>query len=76
MKSEAVGSLSRACPRSTIALTRTLSIQGALQAGDLMQDLKTGHLLGAAPNAQFWGQVIGATIGAVLSAFLYRLYSL
>ena len=40
-----------------------------------MQDLKTGHLLGAAPKAQFWGQVIGASVGAVLSAFIYRLYT-
>lgn len=30
---------------------------GANQAGDLMQDLKTGHLLGASPRAQFYGQV-------------------
>ncbi|KAM5345582.1 hypothetical protein ACJ41O_011443 [Fusarium nematophilum] len=52
-----------------------VSEAGALQAGDLMQDLKTGHLLGAAPNAQFWGQVIGATAGAVLSAFIYRVYT-
>ena len=48
---------------------------GALQAGDLMQDLKTGHLLGAAPNAQFWGGVIGSAVGAVVSAFIYRLYT-
>ncbi|KAF4507029.1 hypothetical protein G6O67_005706 [Ophiocordyceps sinensis] len=53
-----------------------ISEAGALQAGDLMQDLKTGHLLGAAPKAQFWGQVIGATVGAILSAFIYRLYTL
>ncbi|OIW25880.1 OPT superfamily oligopeptide transporter [Coniochaeta ligniaria NRRL 30616] len=52
-----------------------ISEAGALQAGDLMQDLKTGHLLGAAPKAQFWGQVIGATAGAVVSAFIYRLYT-
>ncbi|KAK1832105.1 putative oligopeptide transporter [Podospora conica] len=52
-----------------------VSEAGALQAGDLMQDLKTGHLLGAAPSAQFWGQVIGATAGAVASAFIYRLYT-
>ncbi|KAK3386930.1 OPT oligopeptide transporter protein-domain-containing protein [Podospora didyma] len=51
-----------------------VSEAGALQAGDLMQDLKTGHLLGAAPKAQFWGQVIGATVGAIVSAFIYRLY--
>ncbi|KAH6971878.1 OPT oligopeptide transporter protein-domain-containing protein [Ilyonectria sp. MPI-CAGE-AT-0026] len=49
--------------------------KGALQAGDLMQDLKTGHLLGAAPKAQFWGQVIGATAGAVLSALIYGVYT-
>jgi len=49
--------------------------KGALQAGELMQDLKTGHLLGAAPNAQFWGQVIGATVGAIVSAFIYQLYT-
>lgn len=52
-----------------------VSEAGALQAGDLMQDLKTGHLLGAAPSAQFWGQVIGATVGAFVSAFIYRLYT-
>ncbi|KAI5864286.1 OPT superfamily oligopeptide transporter [Durotheca rogersii] len=52
-----------------------VSEAGALQAGDLMQDLKTGHLLGAAPKAQFWGQIIGATVGAVISAFIYRLYT-
>jgi OPT family oligopeptide transporter len=52
-----------------------VSEAGALQAGDMMQDLKTGHLLGAAPKAQFWGQVIGATAGAVVSAFIYRLYT-
>ncbi|KAI1388275.1 OPT superfamily oligopeptide transporter [Hypoxylon trugodes] len=52
-----------------------VSEAGALQAGDLMQDLKTGHLLGAAPRAQFWGQIIGATVGAVVSAFIYRLYT-
>lgn len=52
-----------------------VSEAGALQAGDMMQDLKTGHLLGAAPKAQFWGQVIGATAGAIVSAFIYRMYT-
>jgi OPT family oligopeptide transporter len=52
-----------------------VSEAGALQAGDLMQDLKTGHLLGAAPNAQFWGGVIGSAFGAVISALIYRLYT-
>jgi uncharacterized oligopeptide transporter (OPT) family protein len=52
-----------------------VSEAGALQAGDLMQDLKTGHLLGAAPSAQFWGQIIGSAVGAVVSALIYRLYT-
>jgi len=52
-----------------------LSESGALQAGDLMQDLKAGHLLGAAPNAQFYGQIIGSAVGAVLSAVVYKLYT-
>ncbi|CAK7228295.1 OPT super [Sporothrix curviconia] len=52
-----------------------VSEAGALQAGELMQDLKTGHLIGAAPTAQFWGQVIGTSVGAVVSAFLYKLYT-
>lgn len=40
-----------------------------------MQDLKTGHLLGAAPKAQFYGQMIGSAAGAVVSALVYRLYT-
>jgi len=52
-----------------------LSESGALQAGDLMQDLKTGHLLGASPVAQFYGQIIGSAVGAVVSAVVYKLYT-
>ncbi|THW31215.1 oligopeptide transporter-like protein [Aureobasidium pullulans] len=52
-----------------------ISESGALQAGDLLQDLKTGHLLGASPKAQFWGQIIGSAFGAVISACIYKLYT-
>ena len=52
-----------------------ISESGALQAADMMQDLKTGHLLGAAPRAQFWGQMIGSFIGAFVSAAVYKLYT-
>ena len=48
---------------------------GAQQAGDLMQDLKTGHLLGASPKVQFYGQVIGSLWSAVISAGIYKLYT-
>ncbi|KAK4999189.1 OPT superfamily [Elasticomyces elasticus] len=56
-------------------LAGAISESAALQAGDLLQDLKTGHLLGAAPRAQFWGQLIGSAVGAVVSAAVYKLYT-
>ncbi|KAL5403459.1 hypothetical protein PMIN06_009754 [Paraphaeosphaeria minitans] len=56
-------------------LAGAVSESAALQAGDLLQDLKCGHLLGAAPNAQFWGQMIGSAVGAVISALVYKLYT-
>ena len=56
-------------------LAGAVSEAGALQAGDMLQDLKTGHLLGASPKAQFWGQMIGSVVGAVVSAVVYKLYT-
>ncbi|KMK62621.1 oligopeptide transporter, OPT family [Aspergillus fumigatus Z5] len=58
----------------TNLLAGAVSESGALQAGDMMQDLKTGHLLGASPKAQFYGQMIGSLVGAVLSTAVYRMY--
>ncbi|KAG0093494.1 hypothetical protein BGZ93_007562 [Podila epicladia] len=48
---------------------------GAQQAGDLMQDLKTGHLLGASPKAQFWAQLIGSLFSVFISTGVFKLYS-
>lgn len=56
-------------------LAGAISESGALQAGDMMQDLKTGHLLGASPRAQFYGQMIGSAVGAIVSAGVYKLYT-
>ncbi|KAI6042518.1 OPT oligopeptide transporter protein-domain-containing protein [Pisolithus marmoratus] len=47
---------------------------GAQQAGDLMQDLKTGHLLHASPRAQFYGQLIGSLLSIIVSATAFSLY--
>ena len=44
------------------------------RAGDLMQDLKTGHLLRASPRAQFYGQLIGSSLSIIVSATAYTLY--
>lgn len=49
---------------------------GAQQAGDLMQDLKTGHLLGASPKAQFLAQIIGTIWSIFLSAVMYKVYNI
>ncbi|KAK9472494.1 OPT oligopeptide transporter protein-domain-containing protein [Dipodascopsis tothii] len=48
---------------------------GAQQAGDMMQDLKTGHVLGASPKAQFQAQVIGSAWSILLSSVVYKLYN-
>ncbi|CDO74303.1 hypothetical protein BN946_scf184839.g8 [Trametes cinnabarina] len=47
---------------------------GAQQAGDLMQDLKTGHLIHASPRAQFYGQLIGSCLSIVVTTTAYSLY--
>jgi len=45
------------------------------RAGDLMQDLKTGHLCNASPRAQFYGQLIGSSVSILVTASLYTLYT-
>lgn len=48
---------------------------GAQQAGDLMQDLKTGHLLNASPRAQFVAQLVGVVWSVILSSVMYIVYN-
>ncbi|KAF9532513.1 oligonucleotide transporter [Crepidotus variabilis] len=48
---------------------------GAQQAGDLMQDLKTGHLCHASPRAQFFGQLIGSSVSIIITTTAYTLYN-
>lgn len=48
---------------------------GAGQAGDMMQDLKTGHLLRASPKAQFYGALVGSMFGAIVAPAVYRMYT-
>lgn len=46
-----------------------------VRAGDLMQDLKTGHLIRASPRAQFYGQLIGSFLSIIVTATAYTLYN-
>lgn len=48
---------------------------GAQQAGDLMQDLKTGFLVGASPRAQFVAQIIGTIYSVFFSSIMYKVYN-
>ncbi len=52
-----------------------LADSGAGQVGDMMQDLKTGHPLRASPMAQSFGATIGSIFNALISPFIYRLYT-
>ena len=47
---------------------------GASQAGDMMHDLKTGHLLGASPRAQFKAQLIGIFAGVLFAVPVYLIF--
>jgi uncharacterized oligopeptide transporter (OPT) family protein len=56
-------------------IASTLSESSALQAGDLMQDLKTRYLVSAAPSAHFYGQIIRYVFRAVVASCVYKLYT-
>jgi uncharacterized oligopeptide transporter (OPT) family protein len=45
-----------------------------IRAGDLMQDLKTGHLIGASPRAQFYGQIFGSALSVLVTTTAFSLY--
>lgn len=46
----------------------------AQQAGDLMQDLKTGYLVNASPYAQLIAQIVGSIWGIIIATPMYKWY--
>ena len=60
---------------TTNLMTAAITGAGASQSADMMQDLKTGHLLGAEPRKQFIAQLIGICAGVVLVVPVYRIFS-
>lgn len=48
---------------------------GIYQASDVIEHLKTGHLVGASPKDLFYGQVIGSVLGALLCSCVYKLFT-
>lgn len=60
---------------STNLMCAAITGAGASQAADMMQDLKTGHLLGASPRKQFIAQLIGILAGIVFVVPAYMLFT-
>ncbi len=56
---------------TTTLLTAGVTYSGASEAADMMQDLKTGYLVGATPRKQFYAQLIGLTVGALVAVPVY-----
>lgn len=59
---------------STNLMAAGITGAGASQAGDMMQDLKTGHLLGASPRKQLLAQLIGIAGGILICVPIYMLF--
>ncbi|WP_170319623.1 OPT family oligopeptide transporter [Polyangium spumosum] len=48
-----------------------LTNAGANSCGDMMQDLKTGRILGASPQKQLFAQLFGITVGGLVTALVF-----
>ena len=59
----------------TNLMSAAITGAGASQAGDMMQDLKTGNLLGASPRKQFVAQLVGICAGVVLVVPVYYVFT-
>lgn len=59
---------------STNLMAAAITGAGASQAGDMMQDLKTGYLLGASPRKQLIAQMLGISAGILVCVPIYVLF--
>src|SRR5690606_10220309 len=59
---------------TTNLMTAGITAAGAAQAADMMQDLKTGWMLGASPRKQLVAQLVGATVGIFVCVPIYVLF--
>jgi OPT family oligopeptide transporter len=59
---------------TTNLMAAAITGSGASQAGDMMQDLKTGYLLGASPRGQFKAQLVGIAAGVFFCVPIYMLF--
>ena len=59
---------------STNLMSAAITGSGASQAADMMQDLKTGYMLGANSFKQFKAQCIGIFVGMLVCIPVYKLF--
>ena len=59
---------------TTNLLSAGIVAAGASQCGDLMGDLKTGHLLKVKPRKQYIAQCIGVIFGIIVCVPIYKLF--
>ncbi|HAL57505.1 MAG TPA: oligopeptide transporter, OPT family [Bacteroidetes bacterium] len=55
----------------TCVMTAGITASGANQSADMMQDFKTGYLLGATPKRQTYAQLAGAAVGSVVAVPIF-----
>jgi len=55
----------------TCVTTAGVTASGANQSADMMQDFKTGYLLGATPRRQTYAQLAGAAVGSVVAVPIF-----
>jgi len=55
----------------TCVMTAGITASGANQAADMMQDFKTGYLLGATPRRQTYAQLVGAAVGSIAAVPIF-----
>lgn len=60
---------------STNLMAAAITGAGASQAADMMQDLKTGHLLGASPRKQIVAQLCGICAGVLFVVPVYHIFT-
>ncbi|KAG0043203.1 hypothetical protein BGZ83_011710 [Gryganskiella cystojenkinii] len=61
--------------QKTNLMCANISASACSQAVDMVGDLKTGHLVGAAPRAMFWAQLVGSVFAIVIAVPLFLLYT-
>ncbi len=59
---------------TTNLLAAGITAAGANQSGDLMQDLRSGQILGAAPRKQYIAQLVGIACGVLFAVPIYLLF--